>query len=500
MSIVLYILSIVHKAITPSFTERGTIVCPAATVNSKLRAIENLFESCDNKLAGAEMSGCGYTSQSGEIDSMTENMRNLSLYAVTAHERVSDHLDRPLYEHFKKNATETITAINLSEITTENTFELAEYVEIKRQGQYFVNKSVKNNLTMKDFLGLQEITAEDGTPILENAETMWEFASLFRLEYDTMTEKAVDLDSYLNWYLDTGDAEHKGYHPTADMISGILDITIVKPVLECILGKDLITGEYLTEYDIRWKSAGIIIDLVTLGGGSKLIKGGMSLKEFLKASGKTLTVDALTVTATYGTAYIGEEIGLSEEAILVLSTLAGIGTSYTAGKAIIKDAVEGGSVTSLRDLMTPEEIARYDVYWNNVADDMLKNNINSYRQAILNGDITKPTGGKINSKVVTAAIDTNTGDIYYGISGMNNNPTRNAINPQMQAILDSVDGTMTNYPLENCGEFNAINNALNNGVDINALRVYSVDRVGGKYKAPCINCQNLYGNIVHFTE
>ncbi len=161
---------------------------------------------------------------------------------------------------------------------------------------------------------------------------------------------------------------------------------------------------------------------------------------------------------------------------------------------------EGGTSTSLRDLMTPEETARYDAYWNNVADDMLKSNINSYRQAILNGDITKPTGGKINSKVVTAAIDTNTGDIYYGISGMNNNPTRNAINPQMQAILDSVDGTMTNYPLENCGEFNAINNALNNGVEINALRVYSINRVGGNYKAPCINCQNLYGNIVYFTE
>lgn len=103
--------------------------------------------------------------------------------------------------------------------------------------------------------------------------------------------------------------------------------------------------------------------------------------------------------------------------------------------ALGKGVSEGGTPTSLRDLMTPEEIARYDAYWNNVADDMLKSNINSYRQAILNGDITKPTGGKINSKVVTAAIDTNTGDIYYGISGMNNNPTRNAINPQMQAIF-----------------------------------------------------------------
>ena len=162
--------------------------------------------------------------------------------------------------------------------------------------------------------------------------------------------------------------------------------------------------------------------------------------------------------------------------------------------------IESGNYSSLRDLMSPEEAARYDKYWNNVADDMLKSNLGDFRSAVLSGDITKTTGGKINSKVVTAAIDTNTGDIYYGISGMNNNPTRNMTNPQMQEILNSVNGSMTNYPLENCGEFNAINNALNNGANIQNLRVYSIDRVSGNYKAPCINCQNLYGDIVHFTE
>lgn len=76
---------------------------------------------------------------------------------------------------------------------------------------------------------------------------------------------------------------------------------------------------------------------------------------------------------------------------------------------------------------------------------MLKSNLGDFRSAVLSGDITKTTGGKINSKVVTAAIDTNTGDIYYGISGMNNNPTRNMTNPQMQEILNSVNGSMTNY-------------------------------------------------------
>lgn len=63
--------------------------------------------------------------------------------------------------------------------------------------------------------------------------------------------------------------------------------------------------------------------------------------------------------------------------------------------------------------MSPEEIARYDKYWNNVADDMLKSNLSDFRSTVLSSDITKTTGGKINSKVVTAAIDTNTGDIVY---------------------------------------------------------------------------------------
>lgn len=52
-----------------------------------------------------------------------------------------------------------------------------------------------------------------------------------------------------------------------------------------------------------------------------------------------------------------------------------------------------------------EEIIRYGAYWNDVADNLLKSKVNNYRQAILNGDITKPTGGEINSRVVTAAID-----------------------------------------------------------------------------------------------
>lgn len=325
------------KEITPSFTERGTLVCSSEEIKEKLNGIELLFSNCNDKLAGAEMSACDYVFQADAISIMAENMQKLYLYAGRAHEQVSVELDYPLYLHFKTYATETITAIKFSEITTDNTFGLSEYVEIKRQGQYFRHKNVKDTLTMEDFLGIQEITAEDGTPILENAETVWEFASLFRKDYDTMLVKDMSLEEYLEWYSDSGDASHKGYHPVADMISGIADIIIFKPMIECITGKDLITGEHLTETEVEWKQAGILIDLITLGMGSKALAGAKTFKEVLKISGKTLTVDALSAAAAYGTAYIGEELGLSEESIFILSMLAGGSVSYAGGKVLLKN-------------------------------------------------------------------------------------------------------------------------------------------------------------------
>lgn len=375
------------KEITPFFTDRGTLVCSSEEIKEKLDGIELLFRNCNDKLAEAEMSACDYAFQADAISTMTENMQKLYLYASRAHEHVSEALDYPLYLHFKTYATETITSIMLNEITTDNTFHLTEYVKIKRQGQYFVNKRVKDTLTMEDFLGLQEITPENGMPILENMETISEFASLFRKDYATMNEEGESLQQYLEKYVNTGDIEHKGYHPLADMLSGIADITIVKPVIECVTGKDMITGEHLTEYDLTWKKIGIIIDLFTLGQGSLAIEGADTFLDGLKLAGKTFALDAISTTASYGAAYIGTELGLSEENILLLSLLTGCTVSVVGGKVLLKDS--GGTTKTLSneqvdeilkgstgsveeviesgtysgDLMSAEEAARYSEHW-----------------------------------------------------------------------------------------------------------------------------------------
>ena len=340
-------------------------------IKEKLDGIELLFRNCNDKLAEAEMSACDYAFQADAISTMTENMQKLYLYASRAHEHVSEALDYPLYLHFKTYATETITSIMLNEITTDNTFHLTEYVKIKRQGQYFVNKRVKDTLTMEDFLGLQEITPENGMPILENMETISEFASLFRKDYATMNEEGESLQQYLEKYVNTGDIEHKGYHPLADMLSGIADITIVKPVIECVTGKDMITGEHLTEYDLTWKKIGIIIDLFTLGQGSLAIEGADTFLDGLKLAGKTFALDAISTTASYGAAYIGTELGLSEENILLLSLLTGCTVSVVGGKVLLKDS--GGTTKTLS---------------NEQVDEILKGSTGSVEEVIESGSNT----------------------------------------------------------------------------------------------------------------
>lgn len=361
------------KEITPFFTDRGTLVCSSEEIKEKLDGIELLFRNCNDKLAEAEMSACDYAFQADAISTMTENMQKLYLYASRAHEHVSEALDYPLYLHFKTYATETITSIMLNEITTDNTFHLTEYVKIKRQGQYFVNKRVKDTLTMEDFLGLQEITPENGMPILENMETISEFASLFRKDYATMNEEGESLQQYLEKYVNTGDIEHKGYHPLADMLSGIADITIVKPVIECVTGKDMITGEHLTEYDLTWKKIGIIIDLFTLGQGSLAIEGADTFLDGLKLAGKTFALDAISTTASYGAAYIGTELGLSEENILLLSLLTGCTVSVVGGKVLLKDS--GGTTKTLS---------------NEQVDEILKGSTGSVEEVIESGSGSKP--------------------------------------------------------------------------------------------------------------
>lgn len=170
-----------------------------------------------------------------------------------------------------------------------------------------------------------------------------------------------------------GEFTHDSSNPFLNFVSSVLDITIIKPVIEACTGEDLITGEDLTDMERGLKVVFAMVDLVTLGGAIAATKfSEMGLKEGLKAFGKTALIDFAGNTAACGVGALGETFDWPVPITMMLSLAAGITVSISGNKLLFKnaDGIEIGSKTlsereweSFRDLMSPEEAARYDKYW-----------------------------------------------------------------------------------------------------------------------------------------
>ena len=104
-----------------------------------------------------------------------------------------------------------------------------------------------------------------------------------------MSASVESLDQILEIYLYSGEYDHKEYHPVGNFVSGILDITIIKPFIESIWGHDLITGEKLTDFERGMQLVNALVGVVTFG------QGAMALN-FAEMSGK----EAVTVLRSCG--------------------------------------------------------------------------------------------------------------------------------------------------------------------------------------------------------
>ena len=104
-----------------------------------------------------------------------------------------------------------------------------------------------------------------------------------------------------------GEFTHDSSNPFLNFVSSVLDITIIKPIIEACTGEDLITGEDLTDMERGLKVVFAVVDLVTLGGAIAATKfSEMGLKEGLKAFGKTALIDFAGNTAACGVGALGE--------------------------------------------------------------------------------------------------------------------------------------------------------------------------------------------------
>lgn len=94
------------------------------------------------------------------------------------------------------------------------------------------------------------------------------FTDMFAVDYTYhkyQNGKELTLEEYLLGFRDAGRFEHRMDQPVKELASAILDVTVVKPLIEACTGADLITGENLTEYEKEMKLVSAVVTLLTLG-------------------------------------------------------------------------------------------------------------------------------------------------------------------------------------------------------------------------------------------
>lgn len=339
------------------WSEKGVSYLNCMCVYDIMMDVDEALQTCDTILDEIDL-GIDYTSREKDIDRLLEGHGTLHRYIDVLNCYVDDKLDQPLKKDFKKNATETISRIHLEDFEVDNTLGLTENNYITG-GMGYAGTMVeqeKAKLTFADFIGTSDGKADgNGLHMAYTNGSVEDFASIFAAQYEAMKasgalgeDNNLTQQEFLEQFYRQGEFTHDSSNPFLNFVSSVLDITIIKPVIESCIGEDLITGEDLTDMERGLKVVFAMVDLVTLGGAIAATKfSEMGLKEGLKAFGKTALIDFAGNTAACGVGALGETFDWPVPITMMLSLAAGITVSISGNKLLFKnaDGVEIGAKT-----------------------------------------------------------------------------------------------------------------------------------------------------------
>ena len=335
------------------WSEKGVSYLNCMYVYDIMMDVDEALQTCDTILDEID-----YTSREKDIDRLLEGHGTLHRYIDVLNCYVDDKLDQPLKKDFKKNATETISRIHLEDFEVDNTLGLTENNYITG-GMGYAGTMVeqeKAKLTFADFIGTSDGKADgNGLHMAYTNGSVEDFASIFAAQYEAMKasgalgeDNNLTQQEFLEQFYRQGEFTHDSSNPFLNFVSSVLDITIIKPIIEACTGEDLITGEDLTDMERGLKVVFAVVDLVTLGGAIAATKfSEMGLKEGLKAFGKTALIDFAGNTAACGVGALGETFDWPVPITMMLSLAAGITVSISGNKLLFKnaDGIEIGSKT-----------------------------------------------------------------------------------------------------------------------------------------------------------
>lgn len=218
----------------------------------------------DNIANEAGLGGIGYQRQESDITRLAEWAGCLNGYISSVILELQESLDKPLYLTFNHHAAEDLSRIR-----------------------------------MEDFLGLTVLEEAGEGKNIGMPKEFQDFTDMFAVDYNLIKDelekqngKEVTLEDYLLSVKSAGKFSHKMDKPVEEFISAVLDITAVKPLIECCTRYDMITGEDLSDFERGMKGVSAVVSLFTLGQGSIVMnRGKLALGETLKTGAKMLAVE-----------------------------------------------------------------------------------------------------------------------------------------------------------------------------------------------------------------
>ena len=337
------------KRVSPFWEEKFGSQVDCMYYEDRLLAIDRTLQECDEILEDVGL-GTGFISKRSELEYLFDDKRTLWKYVLALPDFMSYYLDEPFYKALNQHATETISLIKLEDFSVnageDNQIGITESYYDPYFGEYKETKT-KTTFRFADFLGTEysEAANNDGW-IVTKSGYVEEFAQIFEAQYQGMREIAAeefekrgitDYETYIDSFSHQGEFDHRMDKPFLSFVSAVLDITIVKPMIEACIEKDLITGEDLSDLECQFKLVFAAVDMVTLGGAIGATRlSEMGMKEALKATGKMVAVEFMGNTAVCGIGAIGQAFDWPVPITIMLSLATGITVSCIGNKLVFE--------------------------------------------------------------------------------------------------------------------------------------------------------------------
>lgn len=309
----------------------------------RLWEIEEYIRECDEILGEVGL-GIGFVSKANEIELLSEERSVLWSYISRLQSYHEYNIDNPLYKFFVNGATETISKIKLENFEVDN--DLGLTVEYYPAMAGYSATIEKDKLTFEDFIGTLDGKADQiGIHTQFANGSIEDFAVIFEQQYQSMLESGMlgensemTQEEFLTQFYHQGEFDHKMDKPFASFVSSVLDITIIKPLIEACTGEEWFTGEDLTDMERGLKAVFAMVDLFTLGmaaGSTKITELGA--KEALEFTWKTVAVEFGSNVAVCGIGALGEAFDWPVSVTIMLSLATGITVSCIGNKLLFQN-------------------------------------------------------------------------------------------------------------------------------------------------------------------